>query len=111
MTMTAEKQKQIIKAITDMAKSIVPANSEMILFGSQARGDAHEGSDWDILILLDKERICLDDYDKYSYPFRELGWSFDQYINVVLITKKSWQNDVASPFHENIAEEGVRIWA
>lgn len=109
--MTAERQKQIIEAITDRAKAVVPPNSEMILFGSRARGDAHEGSDWDILILLDKDRIRFDDYDLYSYPFRELGWDLGQYINVVLFTKKAWQQDVANPFHENVNEEGIRIWA
>lgn len=109
--MSTERQKQIIEAITDKAKSVVPPNSEMILFGSRARGDAHEGSDWDILILLDKDRIRIEDYTLYSYPFRELGWDLGQYINVVLITKKAWQQDVASPFHENVAEEGITIWA
>ena len=94
-----------------MAKAIVPPHSEMILFGSRARGDAHEGSDWDILILLDKDRIRIDDYDLYSYPFRELGWELGQYINVILVTKKGWQQDTASPFYENVKEEGIRIWA
>ena len=109
--MTSERHNQIIEAITDKARSVIPSNSEMILFGSRARGDSHEGSDWDLLLLLDKDRICLDDYDNYSYPFRELGWDLGQYINVVLFTKKAWQSNMASPFHENINEEGVRIWA
>lgn len=109
--MAAKTHNQIIDAITDKAKTVIPPHSEMILFGSRARGDAHEGSDWDILILLDKDHICFDDYALYSYPFRELGWNLGQYINVVLFTKKDWQEDVASPFHENVDEEGIRIWA
>lgn len=109
--MDTEKQRHIIEAITDKAKSLVPPHSEMILFGSRARGDAKEGSDWDILILLDKDHICLDDYDRYSYPFRELGWDLGQYINVVLYTKKNWQRDAASPFFENVKEDGIKLWA
>lgn len=109
--MNQENQQQVIQAIADKAKSVVPPNSEMILFGSRARGDAHEDSDWDILILLDKDHISFSDYSLYSYPFRELGWDLGQYINVVLFTKKSWQEDSASPFHENVNEEGIRIWA
>lgn len=103
--------KRIIRRIKDKAKALVPPHSEVILFGSRARGDAHEESDWDILILLDKDRIQLEDYDMYSYPFRELGWDLGQYINVVLFTKKGWQKNAASPFHQNVNEEGIKLWA
>ena len=34
-------------------------NAKLILFGSRARGNAKPDSDWDILILVDKERINL----------------------------------------------------
>jgi len=109
--MTTKTNSQIIEAITAKAKTVVPPHAEVILFGSRARGDAHEGSDWDILILLDKDHIGFEDYALYSYPFRELGWGLGQYINVVLYSKKMWQDDVASPFHENVIEDGIRIWA
>lgn len=33
----------------------------------------HDGSDWDLLILLDKPKVTFNDYD-VGYPFRELGW-------------------------------------
>ena len=108
--MTPEEEK-IIQMIRETGRKVVPPGGQVWLYGSRARGDAHEGSDWDILILLDKDRIQLDDYALYSYPFRELGWDLGQYINVVLYTKKGWQADAASPFHENVNEEGIRIWA
>ena len=40
---------------------------------SQARGDARRNSDWDILIVLDKDRLLLDDYDTVTYPLTKLG--------------------------------------
>lgn len=30
--------------------------------------------------------ITLQDYDKYSYPLRELGWDIDEIINPVLFS-------------------------
>ena len=108
--MTSQRRKHIIQAIIDTAKSVVPKGSEVILFGSQARGDAHDGSDWDVLILLDKDRATSQDVDDYTYPLRELGWSNNECINAILYTKKDWHHDVASPFVENVTKDGIRLW-
>ena len=67
------KKNQIIEAMHNKLYEIDP-HAKAILFGSRARGTEHEGSDWDILILLDKPKVTLQDYDKYFYPLRELGW-------------------------------------
>ena len=60
---------KIILKIKDIAKSAIPSGSKAILYGSRARGDARNDSDWDILILLDKDKLEQTDYDKVSYPF------------------------------------------
>ena len=108
--MASKKQKQIIDAIRSKARQIVPASAEVILFGSRARGDARDDSDWDILILLDKDRITSQDIDDYTYPLRELGWFLNQCINAILYTKKDWNKSIASPFRQNVINEGVRLW-
>ena len=77
--------------------------------GSRARGDAREDSDWDVLILLDKERITSQDIDDYSYPLRELGWDYNQCINAILYTKRDWDSSFISPFRENVTEDGIRL--
>ena len=107
--MSTTHRQQILDAIAAKAHEIVPPNSEVILFGSQARGDAHEGSDWDILILLDKDCVTMDDIDDYTYPLREMGWDYNECINTILFTKKDWQHDIASPFHENVTKDGIRL--
>ena len=58
----------ILSAIRDVANKEIPKGARVILFGSQARGDAHAGSDWDVLVILDKEKLTETDYDLYSYP-------------------------------------------
>ena len=108
--MTAKRHKQIIDAITGKVRQIVPADAEVILFGSRARGDAREDSDWDVLILLDKDRVTSQDVDDYTYPLRELGWNNNECINTILYTKKDWKHDAASPFVENVTKDGIRLW-
>ena len=100
---------QILNAIRDKASQILPKGAIVILFGSRARGDAREDSDWDVLILLDKERITSQDIDDYSYPLRELGWDYNQCINTILYTKRDWESSIISPFRENVTEDGIRL--
>ena len=87
------EKKRIIEAMHNRLHEIDP-HAKAILFGSRARGTEHEGSDWDVLILLDKPKVTLQDYDKYSYPLRELGWDIDEIINPVLFSKKNGRRTI-----------------
>jgi len=46
----------IFNEIKSLKRQILP-NERLILFGSQARGDEKEDSDWDLVILLNKDKI------------------------------------------------------
>jgi predicted nucleotidyltransferase len=99
---------QIFKEIQDLKRQILP-NEKVVLFGSQARGDAHEESDWDLLVLLDKEKITYEDENKYAYPFAEIGWNYGKYISVKMYTNKEWVNCSFTPFYYNVQKDGVLI--
>ena len=86
----------------------IEPTAEIILYGSRARGDNRSDSDWDILILLDKQRIDREDRDKISYPFRELGWNIDAIINPVMYTKKDWETS-RSLFHNFVEEDAITL--
>lgn len=100
---------QILNAIRDKVSQIVPKGATVILFGSRARGDAREDSDWDVLILLDKDHITSQDIDDYSYPLCRLGWDYNQCINTILYTKRDWESSIISPFRENVTEDGIKL--
>ena len=101
----------IIQSISSKANSvfgqIAPIQGKAILFGSRARGDARPDSDWDVLILLNKERISPDDRDKVSYPLRELGWQINAMVNPIMFTTKEWESKSFTPFYKNVMKEGV----
>lgn len=99
---------QVIKAMGDKLRSIDPS-AKAYLFGSRARGDARDDSDWDVLILLDKPRVTLEDYNKYSYPLWELGWNFDELINTVIFTEKEWRENTFTLFNHNVRAEAIAI--
>ena len=103
------KKQSVLDAIARRAHEVVPPGSTILLFGSQARGDARPDSDWDILILLDKDRITSQDHDNIAYPIHMLGWDIDEIINPILFTKTYWDNNPYTPFHQNVEEEAIEL--
>lgn len=101
--------KTISKGIDNILAKVSPLKSQAILFGSRARGDARDDSDWDILILLDKDRITQTDIDTVSYPIRELGGEIDAMVNPIMYTMKEWNSKSFTPFYKNVMKEGVAI--
>ena len=74
----------VLNAIQQKATSIMPKDAKVILFGSRAREDAQPDSDWDILVLLNKDKIEEQDHDNFTYPFWELGWQLNQMIHPII---------------------------
>lgn len=97
----------VIFAIRQVANTGIPKGAKVILFGSQARGDAHEGSDWDVLVLINKESLSPSDHDLYSYPFWELGWKIDAMIHPALYTLKDWNTKANPVFRTNVERDGI----
>jgi len=99
---------QIFNEIQTLKRQILP-NEKVILFGSQARGDAREDSDWDLLVLLNKEkRNFIEDYNQYGYPFSEIGDKHGTYVSVKIYAEKDW-NSYPSIFRYNVENDGIEI--
>jgi predicted nucleotidyltransferase len=85
-------------------------NAEIILFGSHARGDWNEESDWDFLILSKypehsdiKEKIRRD-------ILNEIELIISEVVFILMHNKKVWEEDYAvTPLYYNIEEEGIVI--
>ena len=56
----------ILNEIKRIAKEVLPKGGQLILYGSRARNEATEDSDWDLLILLDKQEIEKQDRDEVA---------------------------------------------
>ena len=95
-----KEQEHILAAIRKCLANNMPASGKAILFGSQARGSARDDSDWDILIILDKEKLMAADYDNITYPLTKLGWELGEEINPVMYTTKKWEK-YRKPYFRN----------
>lgn len=101
------KKESILKSIVALGTKVLPKGARLILFGSQARGDARSDSDWDLLILLNDGQSNEDRFGIYAYPFVELGWGYGTYFSPKIYTYSEWAERKGSPFYENINREGV----
>lgn len=96
-----------IEQIRTKGKQILPKGSHLWLYGSRARGDNRANSDWDLLVLVDKERQLFQDFDKYVYPFMEMGWEIGAEINPMIYTVSEWKNRSFTPFYHNVEQDKV----
>lgn len=76
----ARMDKSVLRNIRKLLAHTLPEYATAKLYGSQARGDARSDSDWDILIILDKDKLQPDDYDTITYPLTKLGWEIGHII-------------------------------
>lgn len=98
---------QILEQLRDLAHTVVPKDGLTILFGSRARGTSRSDSDWDILIILDKNKITPEDYNNVAFPFDQIGWNMNVDINPIIYTKKNWELSSHTPFYKNVTKEGI----
>ena len=96
---------KVIESIKQVARDVLPTGSTLYLYGSRARGDYHAGSDWDLLVLLDKRKKESSDWDNYAFPFIEKGWDLDEDISARTFTKDTWYNGPHTLFYYNVEED------
>ncbi|MBR2360280.1 MAG: nucleotidyltransferase domain-containing protein [Bacteroidaceae bacterium] len=100
-------KQQVIDSIKQTLAKHLPVGGQALLFGSQARGEAHSESDWDILIILNKDKLLPGDYDNVTYPLTELGWDLGERINPIMYTAKEWEDSRITPFYQNVNKDAI----
>jgi len=90
------------------AVSKVDENAKIILFGSRARGVFNEDSDWDFLILTDKE-ITSDLQDEIRAYIYDLELDIGQVITSIIENRGVWEEYQVSEFYKNVEKDGIEI--
>lgn len=88
----------------------IEADAQIILYGSQSRGDSGTESDWDFLILVDgpvdDERV-----DRIRHRLYEVEWDTGEVISSIMRNPKEWDShpNASTPFYDNIRREGTTL--
>lgn len=97
--------------ISDKIKQTI-TNAEpdacVILYGSRARGDAHDSSDWDVLILLKRHNVSLKDEQFFRHLLYNIELETGAVISTNVYSNDYWNNKMSiTPLFNNIRKEGV----
>lgn len=80
---------------------------EIILFGSRARGDAHEGSDYDFAVIVaERNKHTVEMIREIEVEFIN---RFDELSSSLIYSEKEWQRRKTLPIGINIEREGIRL--
>lgn len=97
----------IIRQIKSSILAIEP-EATLILYGSYARGENRPGSDVDIVILLDKDKITYEDQRRISSPLYRIELETGILISPNFYSKNKWGTRI-TPFFENVSREGILL--
>lgn len=103
------REKHISQMITRRIKELDP-NSEVILYGSHARGQAGKNSDWDILVLLENDEVNLQTEQKFRHHLLDVELQVGEPISVYVKSKSTWESKYRiTPFYKSIKNEGIKL--
>ncbi|HIJ44486.1 MAG: nucleotidyltransferase domain-containing protein [Rhodospirillales bacterium] len=80
----------------------------LVLFGSQARGDANPDSDIDVMIVLSGPLDDWKEVQRTSMATSEVSLKYDTVISRTFATPDQADKD-SGPFYEQVRHEGVLV--
>lgn len=83
-------------------------NADIILYGSRARGDNKNNSDWDFLILLNKV-VNESLKEQIRDELFEMELANDQVVSTIIYSKQNWKDLSITPLYKNIQNDGIRL--
>ncbi|MCY7358378.1 MAG: nucleotidyltransferase domain-containing protein [Rudanella sp.] len=105
--MLSDKDIYFLQQVKATVKAIDPT-AEVWLFGSRARGDARDDSDWDFLVLTEQP-ITRDYKNLVRDRLYDVGLEMEKVISTTLKNKEDWEDLELTNFNRCVEEDAVVI--
>jgi predicted nucleotidyltransferase len=101
------RTRNFLEQVQHVVHAVVP-ESDVILYGSRARGDARPTSDWDFLILLE-DPINRSVVKALRDRLYDLELETDNIVSSIIRTHREWNSPQyeAMPFKQQVEQEGI----
>lgn len=101
--------KSVLLQCRNVIKSDYP-NAQIILYGSQARGQAQPESDVDLLVLLDEEIPAVTKRHIHDLLY-DIALAEDVVISSIIKSSRKWNLPInqATSLYEIIQKEGIKV--
>jgi predicted nucleotidyltransferase len=80
----------------------------LVLFGSQARGDAEPGSDIDVLVVLKGIVSPCEEIAKTINDVADISLEYNEVVSCVFVSEEQFERE-RSPLLLNVRREGVPL--
>jgi predicted nucleotidyltransferase len=99
----------LLSKVKQAVLNLEPA-AEVILYGSRARNDFREYSDWDFLVLVDGP-VDTARTDRIRRALFEVELDTDQIISSIIRSRQEWNSAKYSvvPLRKNVEREGIYL--
>jgi uncharacterized protein len=100
---------KLFSRIKETVMAVEPT-ADVILYGSYARGENKEGSDIDLIVLVNKPSLSYFDKKKISYPLYALESEIGIIISPLIFNKSNWENEHnETSFYNNVNRDAVLL--